>query len=293
MFMDLKSKFAGSFVLFLLASLVFPCLRASSVALVSESSFHQELIPGYIHILQTVHANLRVFLPTHILKGDRFRMLEYLSFTDVQYLPLHAQPPIDIDASIFISPEYAVDFVKKFLSQSNAKRVAFVIHNGDAKSVPALFQLRPDAEILTLAPHVQKFMSNRLNRTVQWIFPTWPLRVKRDCISWQCFQGFSIQVHRNYLRLRIAGHTVTQVSLHHINTPHKQNFNSLFLCSLQGNVQSSRRNYRDVMSQLQILLESNQSLYNDSRAYLRIVGSGQLQIPANLSSKVVLYNSLK
>jgi len=47
------------------------------------------------------------------------------------------------------------------------------------------------------------------------------------------------------------------------------------------------------MGALQTLLDLNESLLNDSRAYLRIVGSGQLQIPANLSSKVVLYKGLK
>jgi len=183
-------------MLFLLFS--FQRTRASTVALVSEKMFHQEMLPGYIHVLKVVNVNLSVFLPHRLLNKteDRFGLLDCrLPSTDTRFLPLNAEPPKFVDAVIFISPEYSQDYVKTFLSQTEARRVAFVIHNGDAKALPGLLEIRPDAELFTLAPHVQQFVSNRVNRTVQWLLPTRPSSIAdRNCSLKQCFKGFSIQV---------------------------------------------------------------------------------------------------
>jgi hypothetical protein len=101
------------------------------------------------------------------------------------------------DVIIFVSPEYRPHYVREFIHRSKPKLVVLFVHNGDAQSVPELLKVHSNAHLMTLSPHVQQYVSNRLGRPVKWMLPLMevkPRTVTRACNAADCLGGFAIQV---------------------------------------------------------------------------------------------------
>ncbi len=116
----------------------------------------------------------------------------------IRALPWLGIPTFDV--VVFLSPEYRVDFVKNFLDRCGAKLAIMMVHNGDARDVPLLLPLHPNAHLMTLSPHVQKFVQQRLNTSlIDWMLPLKALTPRLNCAPTnltKCLAGFAIQVRR-------------------------------------------------------------------------------------------------
>lgn len=106
------------------------------------------------------------------------------------------------DVIIFVSPEYRPHYVREFIHRSRPKLVVLFVHNGDALAVPDLMKVHSNAHLMTLSPHVQQYVSNRLGRQVEWMLPLMEIQPRvlaRACGAGdigKCLGGFAIQVGR-------------------------------------------------------------------------------------------------
>lgn len=189
--------------LFLLVVLLFVLESGYSkhVAIVSERTFHLDLIPGFLDALREAGANISLYVDNNVWKpGGAFGFLEYLN-TDIPMYRLTSPPPPYIDAVIFISPEFEPMYVQQFLRSTVAARVAYIIHLGDNAQLPFLLKIRPDALVIACAPHVRDFIARRgLTTNVRWLIPTRPFPNKCLTNETSCFSGFSVQVRCCFAR---------------------------------------------------------------------------------------------
>ena len=232
------------------------------IAIVSERAFHLEVLAGYIHILEHYAATTTVFM--HPLNfPDRaldFGFIEFMSdeFTgDVRGLPALGMPPFDV--VIFISPEYRVNYAKEFVARAKPQLVILVVHNGDAETVSDLRTVHKNAVLVTLAPHVAKFVSDRLKYQVDWMLPLRalkPINVCNDANLHSCLSGFSIQ----------------------------------------GNMDSRRRNYTEIWREIDVTINSSATYKDDMRFGVKVIGSGnpaKLEVPHWLKDRITPHVNLK
>ncbi len=70
------------------------------------------------------------------------------------------------------------------------------VHNGDVDGVLDLPFVHNNATLVTLSPHVAKYVGKRLNRVIDWMLPLKELAPKSPCQatdSSKCLSGFAIQ----------------------------------------------------------------------------------------------------
>lgn len=174
------------------------------IAIVNEKAFHLEVLAGFMHILSEYEDSVTVFM--HPLNFDN----RALDFGFVEYLHgfkghLRALPAIGVpqfDMVIFVSPEYRLNYVREFIQRSKPKVVMCMVHNGDAVDVPELLKVHPNVHLMTLSPHVQRFVAARLNTAVDWMLPLKALPVSKPCKHTElpnCLSGFAIQVRGGFV----------------------------------------------------------------------------------------------
>lgn len=231
------------------------------IAIVSEKAFHLEVLAGLVNILKDYANSTTVYL--HPLNfQDRQLDFGFVDFVNDFRGKLMGLPSVYVpqfDVLIFISPEYRVPYVREFIDRARPKLVVMMVHNGDAEGLAELTTLHSDIFMLTLSPHVAKFVSQRLNRTVDWMLPLKALVPKQPCQSAQlssCLSGFAIQ----------------------------------------GNMDSRRRNYTEIWNQVDHAINSSETLRSDQRLVINVVGSGnpaKLLVPPRLEGRVVPHVNLK
>lgn len=248
----------------LLASLVSPSVATTPrVAIVNEKAFHLEVLAGFVHILREYEDSTTVYMHQLNFHGRAwdFGFLDFLGRTrcKVRVLPSVEIPEFDI--VVFVSPEYRVEYVREFIERTQPKLVFFMVHNGDAERLPELATLHSNAHLLTLAPHVAKYVSNRLtgsNTTVNWMLPTKPLVPAQPC-------------DQNSLRNCLSGFAI------------------------QGGFDAKRRNYTQLWQQMDAKIRSSQEHQDEQKLLVHAVGSGnptRLEVPATLEQRVVPHINL-
>lgn len=185
------------------------------VAIVSEKAFHLEVLAGFISILQADYGkHMVVYMHPMNFEGRSldFGFAEFLQgefdSNRIRGLPWVGIPQFEV--VIFLSPEYRVDYVREFIRQARPKVVIMMVHNGDARDVPLLQPSHPNAHLMTLSPHVQRFVAQRLNTTLDWMLPLKALNSKTDCAPTnltKCLSGFAIQVCQCTRTVRVCAAT--------------------------------------------------------------------------------------
>lgn len=227
------------------------------IALVNQEHFHYEIVGGLLHVLRSYY------------KGDVDVYLNKLSFNDEGNSTVWLKsinPDIEVkdyrfyvgstyDAVVFISPEYNLPYVDRFIKATRPYSGISIIHNGDFKRLALLSERLPSMRFMTLSPHVAKCLTdNKTNIEVDWMLPIYPTVLKSPCthdnvLNRTCLNGFVVQ----------------------------------------GRVEASRRNYTALLDQLEHYIEKDPK--NSKNITVHIVGKNIDNVHKNVSQslkKVVL-----
>mmetsp|Transcript_40261 Transcript_40261/g.89407 ORF Transcript_40261/g.89407 Transcript_40261/m.89407 type:complete len:399 (+) Transcript_40261:273-1469(+) len=233
------------------------------IAIINEKAFHLEVVGGLIQVLSPYIDTTTIYLhPLNFRERTfDFGFMDLLKEYPGRMRGLSSLSFPQFDVAIFVSPEYRVDYVREVIQRMQPRAVVMLIHNGDAPGVVHLPGLHSNTHFMTLAPHVAKFVNNRLNMTtVDWMLPLRPMQPVRPCDVVQdlpkCLSGFAIQ----------------------------------------GNMDSRRRNYTEIWRQLEARLNTSAELKRDSRFMVNVVGSGspsKLEVPPRLAQRIAPHANLK
>lgn len=171
------------------------------IAILSEHSFHQEVVLGFIEALHVQNISLFVFLPSGILgRTKNFGIVQIASSClTLRSLPSREANFRHFDLLLFVSPEYNAMKTHRLIKSFVEPRIlVFVIHNGDAMSLRKLVDLHPKARLIALAPHVRNYVIQRWGWKVDWFLPTPRLFTRPTCFNTsttlECRNGFAVQV---------------------------------------------------------------------------------------------------
>lgn len=250
----------------LAVALLFGCIGAQAakptIALVNHVHFHLEVVAGYLEVLDATMGDVTVFLHPRVVVGNHMGFMDYLgynklTFKDYRDLKSH------YDVIIFISPEWNLPTVQAIVQVSKPKVVIAAIHNGNAKTLKSIASLTSNTHLVTLAPHVANNVSSVSQNIVHWVLPTKAFTASNPCNTLarlsqrDCLKGFVIQ----------------------------------------GKVESTRRNYSAIWSQLSARTPILAQFVTDNshRFHLFVIGEMATKgwkIPTQLAALVSVHSGL-
>jgi hypothetical protein len=250
------------FLLVVVTALQLRFLDAVRIAVVSQRPYHLEIVCGFMHVLQKHSNTTTVYLHYLNMPGHRmdFGFLDWVKDYkgDVRALPVLSPKLPKHDVVIFVTPEYNMKFVRDFLHYSRAKLAILMVHNADHPNVPEFQFIHKNVRMITLAPHVSNYLKTRYELESEWLLPIDSLQPAKECSSTTsigCTSGFAIQ----------------------------------------GNMDSTRRNYGDIWQQLGAQMLQSNVTQLDWRLSINVIGNGNpdaLHVPAAIMGRVATHVNL-
>jgi hypothetical protein len=157
-------------------------------AIVNQVHFHLEVVAGAMLVLKRLtSAPVTVYMPAKVIKNNWYGFMSWLG-TKEGYIwkdSTEYDGTTKYDLVWFISPEYNTAWVGTVFDQMQPKVAMVMVHNGhikddDFKKLDALSQ-KSQVPLITLAPHVAKYISNRTELQPEWVLPIYPYQPASAC----------------------------------------------------------------------------------------------------------------
>eukprot|EP00879_Flechtneria_rotunda_P019704 GHRR01020705.1.p1 GENE.GHRR01020705.1~~GHRR01020705.1.p1 ORF type:complete len:222 (+),score=62.43 GHRR01020705.1:167-832(+) len=157
------------------------------LAVVNQVHFHLEVVAGAMHLLKHLtSAPVTIYLPAKVLKTNWYGFTSWLGGREgfIWKECKEYDGATTYDLVWFISPEYHIPWVAATAKQMQPKVAMYMVHNGHIPDADfnRIKAWSPDFPLLTLAPHVAKYISNRTGSVEpQWILPIYPYQPANAC----------------------------------------------------------------------------------------------------------------
>lgn len=191
-----------------------------TIALVNHVHFHLEVIAGFLEIFREYESQLTVFLHPKLLQQNFMGFLEWVGPPVGTFVDYRDVGDKKFDIAIFISPEWSLPYIQKFVNITKPKTVIAMIHNGNSANLQEIASLVPNTQLITLSPHVAKNVSGSVSNLVDWVLPVLPFIAPKPCSEADlsansgCVRGFCVQgrvesTRRNYTQMwsQMASHS--------------------------------------------------------------------------------------
>lgn len=208
-----------------------PALR---FAVINQEPSHLEVVVGVMHVLRGLTSlDVHVYLHAKVLARNMHGFASWMrGIPGVAWRQLTEYDGREqYDLAWFLSPEYNIPYVELVIASMQPKVTLLYVHNAHMPE-PVFARLRKlqaaaGVPFVTLAPHVARYIQNRTAGTDDavdpvWILPVYPYAATREC-------GMLDNVGAD----KVGG-----------GAPCLHGF------SVQGRIESSRRNYSDVWRQI-------------------------------------------
>lgn len=177
--------------LFLLSSTAVLAGDASStrplrLAIVNQVHFHLEVVAGAMHILKDYTTEpVDVYLPAKVVKTNWYGFFSWMGNNkSIRFKECKEYDGVTTyDLVWFISPEYHLPYIETTSKQMKPKVALYMVHNGHIKDADfkRIQALSPQLPLLSLAPHVAHYISNRTSQPTDWILPIYPFMPAKKC----------------------------------------------------------------------------------------------------------------
>jgi hypothetical protein len=203
-------------------------------AVVNQVQFHLEVVAGAMHVLRGLTSlDVHVYLPAKVLAQNWYGFASWMrGAPGVVWRQLKEYDGRErYDLAWFLSPEYHIPYVEQVVAAMKPKVTLLYVHNAHMpeSDFARLKKLQSAAGVpfVTLAPHVARYIQNRTAGTESAVDPVWVLPVYPYVATKPCGM-------QDLLDARRPGGVA----------PCLRGF------SVQGRIESSRRNYSEVWHQI-------------------------------------------